>query len=58
LHDAPTLLPGDWAAACPADEPGRARHVGDFVAGMTDRYALRLYEQLVGPSPLPKEMVT
>jgi dGTPase len=58
LHADPALLPGDWAACCPADEPARARHVGDFVAGMTDRYALRLYEQHVGPSPLPMEMVT
>ena len=58
LHDRPDLLPGDWAAACPLDEPGRARHVGDYVAGMTDRYALRLYEKLVGPSPLPLEMMT
>lgn len=58
LHDDPARLPRDWAAACPVDEPARARHVGDFVAGMTDRYALRLYEQLVGPSPLPREMVT
>jgi dGTPase len=58
LHDDPARLPGDWATACPVDEPARARHVGDFVAGMTDRYALRLYEQLVGPSPLPREMVT
>jgi dGTPase len=58
LHADPARLPGDWSALCPADEPGRARHVGDFVAGMTDRYALKLYEQLVGPSPLPQEMVT
>ncbi|WP_439547172.1 deoxyguanosinetriphosphate triphosphohydrolase [Sandarakinorhabdus sp.] len=58
LHDEPARLPGDWGPSCPADEPGRARHVGDFVAGMTDRYALKLYEQLVGPSPLPQEMVT
>jgi dGTPase len=58
LHGDPARLPGDWATACPAAEPARARHVGDFVAGMTDRYALRLYEQLVGPSPLPREMVT
>lgn len=58
LHDDPARLPGDWGPLCPADEPGRARHVGDFVAGMTDRYALKLYEQLVGPSPLPQEMVT
>ena len=58
LHADPARLPGDWGPLCPADEPGRARHVGDFVAGMTDRYALKLYEQLVGPSPLPQEMVT
>jgi dGTPase len=58
LHADPARLPGDWAATCPADEPGSARHVGDFVAGMTDRYALKLYKQLVGPSPLPEEMVT
>lgn len=58
LHANPALLPGDWATSCPADEPARARHVGDFVAGMTDRYALKLFEQLIGPSPLPQEMVT
>jgi dGTPase len=58
LHADPARLPGDWAATCPADEPARARHVGDFVAGMTDRYALKLYKQLVGPSPLPEEMVS
>ncbi len=58
LHADPARLPGDWAAACPADEPGRARHVGDFVAGMTDRYALKLYTALVGPSPLPEEMMS
>lgn len=57
LHADPGRMPGDWAALCPGDEPARARHVGDFVAGMTDRYALKLYEQLVGPSPLPQEMV-
>jgi dGTPase len=58
LHADPARLPGDWASTCPADEPARARHVGDFVAGMTDRYALKLYRELVGPSPLPEEMVT
>jgi len=58
LHANPAQLPGDWAATCPAEEPARARHVGDFVAGMTDRYALKLYRELVGPSPLPEEMVT
>jgi dGTPase len=47
----PQQLPGDWAAGCPNDDVDRARHVGDFVAGMTDRYALRLHEALIGPLP-------
>jgi len=56
LHGQPEALPADWLAALPEDEPGRARHVGDYVAGMTDRYALRRYEQLIGPSPLPADV--
>lgn len=35
----PMLLPLEWRAHLPAGEDGRARHVADFVAGMTDRYA-------------------
>ena len=49
----PMGLPPRWRSTLPNGEPGRARHIGDFVAGMTDRYALRTYEALVGPSPLP-----
>ena len=56
LHACPEELPADWQAALPETEPARARHVGDFVAGMTDRYALRCYERLVGPSPLPADI--
>ncbi len=51
----PAGLPDLWRATLPASEPGRARHIADFIAGMTDRYALRTYEALVGPSPLPGE---
>ncbi len=49
----PAGLPDRWRARLPATEPDRARHIADFIAGMTDRYALRTYEALVGPSPLP-----
>jgi dGTPase len=35
----PADMPPEWAEGC-ADIPGRARRVADFVAGMTDRYAL------------------
>lgn len=42
----PDLLPGDWgvatAEAAGADR-GRARFVGDYIAGMTDRYAIRAH---------------
>ncbi len=57
LHAEPAAMPADWAAATPADEPARARHIADFIAGMTDRYALKLYQRLVGPSPLPADII-
>ena len=49
----PKALPEDWRAALPSGNPGRARHVADFVAGMTDLYAIRAYRRLVGPIDLP-----
>jgi len=58
LHADPEAMPPGWRETCPAAEPARARHVSDFIAGMTDRYALGLYERLVGPSPLPREVIT
>jgi dGTPase len=45
----PSLLPDGWRAAIPADEPARSRYIGDFIAGMTDRYALSRYREIVGP---------
>lgn len=37
----PSDMPGDWSAGVlGAEERVRARRVGDFIAGMTDRYAL------------------
>lgn len=31
-----------------------ARAVGDFIAGMTDRYGVRQYREIVGPEDLPE----
>jgi dGTPase len=37
----PQDLPGEWTQSLDlADAPGRARRTADFIAGMTDRYAL------------------
>ena len=46
----PLLLPSEWRA-----EEGvqQVRRIGDFIAGMTDRFALRRHEELVGPVGLP-----
>ncbi len=46
-----SLLPAEWRYR----EPGAAqlRRIGDFIAGMTDRFAIAQHEQLVGPVQLP-----
>ena len=49
----PAALPDRWRATLPTTEPDRARHIGDFIAGMTDRYALGVYARVVGPPPEP-----
>jgi dGTPase len=47
----PRRLPPEWR---PADEAGALRAIGDFIAGMTDRYAIRQYRDLIGPVGLPE----
>lgn len=52
-RDDPARLPAEWRAQ--GDDPVRTlRAIGDFIAGMTDRYAIRRYEELVGPAELPE----
>ena len=50
----PQVLPTEWAARTAGrDEPGRARVVCDYIAGMTDRFAIdehrRLFRLDLGP---------
>lgn len=48
----PTLMADGWSASLPADEPMRSRHIVDYIAGMTDRFAFsecrRIYDR--GPA--------
>jgi dGTPase len=53
-RDGPALLPDGWGTDLPADEPGRSRHIADFIAGMTDRFAIARYRELVGEVSLPE----
>jgi len=39
-----------WPKGVPKEEP-LARAVGDFISGMTDRYAVRIYEEIYMPRP-------
>jgi dGTPase len=49
----PGLLPGEWRRDWISDTE-MLRTIGDFVAGMTDRYAITQYELHVGPAELPE----
>ena len=49
--DDPSLMPEDWRAALPESEPQRSRHIADFIAGMTDRYAIRAHADIFGHAP-------
>ena len=39
------------ARAGPGDDHGRARRIADFIAGMTDRYALEEHRRLFDATP-------
>ena len=49
---APALMGEGWGDA-PDGEPERSRHVTDYIAGMTDRFAVRRYREVVGPVAMP-----
>lgn len=52
--DKPSLMLDSWGHDLSADPSLIARRVGDFISGMTDRYALARYHELTGqPAPLP-----
>ncbi|MFW6076940.1 MAG: deoxyguanosinetriphosphate triphosphohydrolase [Hyphomicrobiales bacterium] len=49
----PKLLPADWRDDSTGQNEARyARHVCDFIAGMTDRYALECHKRLFDLDPL------
>ncbi len=50
----PGALPAEWSERLPAGEPDRSRHIADFIAGMTDRYAITQYRKVVGPVDMPE----
>jgi dGTPase len=52
-RDDPSLLPSPWQDGSAGIE--QLRTIGDFIAGMTDRFAIARHEELVGPVHLPAD---
>ena len=49
----PALLPSGWSHG--GDKTQQLRTIGDFIAGMTDRFAIARHEEIVGPVNLPPD---
>jgi dGTPase len=49
----PNLLPDGWRSE--GSQVERLRTIGDFIAGMTDRFAIRRHEELIGPVDLASD---
>jgi dGTPase len=48
----PGLMPDEWHAGLDGAEPAQiARRVADYIAGMTDRYAMLEHQRLFGATP-------
>ena len=47
----PTLQPADWHVALGGDEARAARRIADYLAGMTDRYAVNAHRALFDATP-------
>jgi dGTPase len=49
----PEALPDGWQRG--DGETARLRGIGDYIAGMTDRFAIARHEELIGPVNLPEK---
>jgi dGTPase len=45
------LMPEDWHARLPRPEPQRSRVIADFIAGMSDRFAINAVGAIYGTQP-------
>ena len=47
----PATMPDGWASRLPASDPEKSRHIADFIAGMTDRFAIDQCRRIYGRAP-------
>ena len=41
----------EWIDRLPRHEPARSRHIADYIAGMTDRFAISRHAEIYGRTP-------
>ncbi len=46
-----SLMPQDWKLQLPDEQPQRGRKIADFIAGMSDRFAMEAYAVIEGKRP-------
>jgi dGTPase len=47
----PVLMEESWIDNMPRFEPDRSRHIADYIAGMTDRFAIARHADIYGRTP-------
>lgn len=45
------LMPPEWQSRLPENDPGRSRVITDFIAGMSDRFAMNACAKIYGERP-------
>ena len=44
-------MPAEWQVRLPDHDPARARVIADFIAGMSDRFAIQACSDIYGERP-------
>ncbi len=52
----PAAMGAAWHGALPDGDCARARHIADFIAGMTDRFAVQRFAELFGENAVPEPL--
>lgn len=50
------LMGEDWSSRLPEETGATVRHIGDYIAGMTDRFAIERYAEIFGRDAVPEAL--
>ncbi len=52
----PRLMGEDWGSRLPEGDGATVRHIGDYIAGMTDRFAIDRFAEIFGRNAVPEAL--